>query len=81
MESVPVGYKKLLAEHTILCVLHAEMRINEKLINMLLRECLFRYDKSDSKIQKACIAAVTNCFQTVVLGSDEKGKRAAWKFQ
>jgi len=78
--SVSEGYAKLLCECAILCVLHAEMQMNEKLITVLFQSALKRYTDGDSKTQQALIQAVTDAMNTSVLGTDEVGKRGQWRF-
>jgi hypothetical protein len=61
--------EKVLAEEAVPCILHLEMRINEKLFWTLLSVALDRYQDGASATRKVCVAKVTECMKTTVLGN------------
>jgi hypothetical protein len=72
--------EKVLAEEAVPCILHLEMRINEKLFWTLLSVGLDRYQDGDSATRKACVAKVTECMKTTVLGNLANETEYQWKF-
>ena len=80
VESVNDIATKLLCEQAIPCILHAEMRVNEKLFYTLLSMGLDRYPEGQSKQKREMIERVEVCMKTIVLGHEELGKGAQWKF-
>ena len=80
VESVHDIATKLLCEQAIPCILHAEMRVNEKLFYTLLSMALDRYPEGQAKKKRMMIDRVEVCMKTIVLGHEELGKGAQWKF-
>lgn len=71
---------RLAVGDTIICILHMEMRVNEKIFWTLLAKALFRYTDGDSSTRSKLIDAVTECMRTTVLGNKAKGRVAQWNF-
>ena len=80
VDAVNLVKVKLLCEQAIPCILHAEMRVNEKLFYSLLSMALDRYPEGQAKTRKAMISRVEQCMKTVVMGELELGRGAQWKF-
>jgi hypothetical protein len=79
-ESVRSIAEKVLAEEAVPCILHLEMRINEKVFWTLLSKGIDRYQEGDSKTRKAFVEKVTECMKTTVLGNLDNGTEYQWKF-
>ncbi|CAB9505987.1 hypothetical protein SEMRO_250_G098940.1 [Seminavis robusta] len=71
---------KLLCEEAIPCILHLEMRVNEKLFWSLLSQALDRYQEADGKVRKEMIKVVTECVKDSILGDENHGRSAQWTF-
>ncbi|CAB9529733.1 hypothetical protein SEMRO_2605_G332420.1 [Seminavis robusta] len=72
--------EKLLCEEAIPCILHLEMRVNEKLFWSLLAQALDRYQEADGKIRNEMIKVVTDCVKDSILGDENHGRSAQWTF-
>jgi hypothetical protein len=79
-ESVRHIAEKVLAEQAVPCVLHLEMRINEKVFWTLLSLAIDRYQEGDSTTRKLFVAKVTECMKTTVLGNIDNEIEYQWKF-
>ena len=80
VDSVNEVATKLLCEQAIPCILHAEMRVNEKLFYTLLSMALDRYPEGNAKKKKLMLDRVEVFMKTVALGHEEVGKGGQWKF-
>jgi hypothetical protein len=79
-ESVRGIAEKVLAEEAVPCVLHLEMRCNEKLFWTLLAVGMDRYQDGDSATRKLMVTKVTECMKTTVLGNLRNETEYQWKF-
>jgi hypothetical protein len=79
-ESVRSIAEKVLAEEAVPCILHLEMRINEKVFWTLLSLAIDRYQEGDSATRKKFVSKVTECMKTTVLGNVSNGTEYQWKF-
>jgi hypothetical protein len=79
-ESVRGIAEKVLAEEAVPCVLHLEMRCNEKLFWTLLNVGMDRYQDGEFATRKEMVSRVTECMKTTVLGNIANETEYQWKF-
>ena len=80
-QSIREKSETLLVENAVPCILHAEMRINEKLFYSFLEHAFDRYQEGPehSKLRAKCKARLEECMNTVILGNEEKSQHAQWQ--
>lgn len=76
---VQTVYNKLRVENACVCVLHMEMRLNEKLFYTLLGQGMDRY-LQDSKTRRLFVLEVQNYMQTHGTGGPNTGRLSQWQF-
>lgn len=79
-DAVNMVSTRLLCEQALPCVMHAEMRMNEKLFHCLLSMAMDRHQDVDSKLRKELICTVTECMCSVALGDEGTGWVGQWTF-
>lgn len=71
---------KLAVKDFIPCILHMEMRVNEKVFWNLLAQGMDRYLDGDSSTRNKFVNRVTDCVNRHTFGNPKSDRRGQWKF-